>query len=343
MNRKSMNPTPRIVVAVDIDHHSVNAFNWVRDDPLAIMQEETLIEFVHVVKEERDRHRGIDVLSKWGTLARKTFKDRNHIKISTKLLEDKQGVGHAIKRYCNEIKPKTLVVASCKTTALKRHLLGSVSEYCQHHCQCPVVIVKKPRVDVDVKVDAQPKPLHVAIAIDSNVHSDHAVEWFLSQVNLPKKSTMVLLHVVQKPKQKPDARKFLASYRPRCLESKKDFTMKSGLVYFKGKKPSDSILKYANDYGADLLIVASKWMTRFARQFKGSVSDACVKNAECDVMVWKDERTRRLSTEGSATPPNKKDLEKEDTGLGEYDVAMMEMAYSGAGYEKLEPPSPADR
>jgi len=115
--------------------------------------------------------------------------------------------------------------------------------------------------------------------------------------------------------------------------------MKSGLVYFKGKKPADSILKYCHDYGVGLLVVASRMQTSISRSLKGSITDHCVHHAECDVMVWKDERTRRLSVEGSektseevaqAAPKSRRN--SLDSSLDDYDVAMMEMAYAQAGY-----------
>ncbi|KAH7292970.1 hypothetical protein KP509_28G005900 [Ceratopteris richardii] len=40
-----------------------------------------------------------------------------------------------------------LVIGSHGYGAVKRALLGSVSDYCAHHVKCPIVIVKKPKED----------------------------------------------------------------------------------------------------------------------------------------------------------------------------------------------------
>jgi len=209
----------------------------------------------------------------------------------TKLLvNDGRGLGHTLKTFTSELKPLLLVLGSNQGGFLKRHLLGSVSDYLQHHARCPVMIVKNDRRGF-VK---HRKAHHVAIALDHNVHSDHCVDWFLREANLPKESLMVLLHVIPDAAAKPEARKFLASFKPKCMESQKDWNMKSGLVFFRDKKPSESLIKYCRDYDVDLLVVASKGKQQIARQIKGSMCDYAVHNFEGDVLVFRDWRTKIL-------------------------------------------------
>eukprot|EP00295_Goniomonas_pacifica_P044813 CAMPEP_0175910544 /NCGR_PEP_ID=MMETSP0108-20121206/7726_1 /TAXON_ID=195067 ORGANISM="Goniomonas pacifica, Strain CCMP1869" /NCGR_SAMPLE_ID=MMETSP0108 /ASSEMBLY_ACC=CAM_ASM_000204 /LENGTH=158 /DNA_ID=CAMNT_0017232749 /DNA_START=6 /DNA_END=482 /DNA_ORIENTATION=+ len=43
-----------------------------------------------------------------------------------------------------ELKVDTLIMGSRQLGAVKRALLGSVSTYCVHHCDCPVVVVRHP-------------------------------------------------------------------------------------------------------------------------------------------------------------------------------------------------------
>ncbi|KAJ3292581.1 hypothetical protein HDU79_001259 [Rhizoclosmatium sp. JEL0117] len=47
-----------------------------------------------------------------------------------------------IANYVNENKVDTLIIGSRGLNAVSRALLGSVSDYCAHHCHCSVLIVK---------------------------------------------------------------------------------------------------------------------------------------------------------------------------------------------------------
>ncbi|KAI5074327.1 hypothetical protein GOP47_0010288 [Adiantum capillus-veneris] len=49
-----------------------------------------------------------------------------------------------ITETAHALKATFLVMGSHGFGAIKRALLGSVSDYCSHHVHCPVVIVKKP-------------------------------------------------------------------------------------------------------------------------------------------------------------------------------------------------------
>ncbi|KAL9667710.1 hypothetical protein QQ045_002074 [Rhodiola kirilowii] len=40
----------------------------------------------------------------------------------------------------------TLVIGNHGHGAIKRAVLGSVSDYCDHHAHCSVLIVKKPKI-----------------------------------------------------------------------------------------------------------------------------------------------------------------------------------------------------
>jgi nucleotide-binding universal stress UspA family protein len=46
--------------------------------------------------------------------------------------------------YVESSKADLLVLGSRGIGALKRAFLGSTSDYCVHHCHCPVLIIKKP-------------------------------------------------------------------------------------------------------------------------------------------------------------------------------------------------------
>ncbi len=50
---------------------------------------------------------------------------------------------YAIVDYVNKEKPSMLVLASRALGAVTRFMLGSVSDYCAHNCEVPVLIVKE--------------------------------------------------------------------------------------------------------------------------------------------------------------------------------------------------------
>lgn len=47
--------------------------------------------------------------------------------------------------YVQSVKADMLIMGSRDLGALKRTFIGSTSDYCVHHCHCPVLIVKQPR------------------------------------------------------------------------------------------------------------------------------------------------------------------------------------------------------
>ncbi|GLJ09367.1 hypothetical protein SUGI_0107480 [Cryptomeria japonica] len=51
---------------------------------------------------------------------------------------------YAICEAADEMKVDLLIVGTHGHGAVKRAIVGSVSEYCTRHCKCPVMVVKKP-------------------------------------------------------------------------------------------------------------------------------------------------------------------------------------------------------
>jgi len=270
----------RVVLAIDDDQQrSINAFNWLRDDPLGMLDVEVQLDVVHVVKEDKEKARGLEVLKSYELWSKTTFPEKFVDK--TKLLQSKEGAGPALRDFTKEINPKLLVLAASNSNTLKHRLVGGVVEYCERFCVCPVVVIKKDR-RMDIKKE---KVVQIAVCVAPTGPSDNAVNWFLTSANLSTSSTLVIVHAVTRPTEKPKARKFLASYQSRCVASKKEYTMKSGLVYFKGKNIPDSIVKYCRDYHVDLLILAPN--SHEGIKLTGSLTDSIARSIECDFLIWK--------------------------------------------------------
>jgi len=271
----------RIVLAVNDDQRSIHAFNWLRDDPLGMWTEEVQLEIIHVVKDDREKGKGLGILKTYDLWSKTTFPE--NLVVKTKLIQSKDGAGVGIRDYTREVNPKLLVLASSNSTSLKHRLIGGVTDYCTRFCTCPVIVIKKDR-RADIKTNRE-KLINAAIAVDTTGPSDNSVNWFLSTTNLINSSTLVIVHAVTKPTEKPNARKFLASYQSRCVASKKEYTMKSGLVYFKGKNVPDSIVKYCRDYSVDLLILAPN--AHDGIKLTGSTTDSIIRTIDCDFLIWK--------------------------------------------------------
>jgi len=271
----------RIVLAVDEDHRSIHALNWLRDDPLGLWTSDVQLDILHVVKEDKDRAKGLELLKKYNVWAKSTFSETQVV--TTKLVQCKDGPGVGIRDYTKEINTRLLVMASSNSTSLRRRLVGGVTDYCERFCLCPVIVIKKDR-RADIKTNRE-KTIHVAIAVDTTGPGDNAVDWFLSTANLTSPSTLVIVHAVTKPTEKISARQFLSSYQERCIASKKEYTMKSGLVYFKGKNIAESLVKYCHDYSVDLLILAPQEPDGI--KFMNSVTENIVRTIDCDFFVWK--------------------------------------------------------
>jgi len=199
------------------------------------------------------------------------------------LLISKEGAGVGIRDYTKEVNPKLLLMASSNSNSLKHRLVGGVTDYCGRFCTSPVLVIKKDRRS-DIKTNRE-KIVHVAIAVDTSGPGDSAVNWFLSSAALSNASTLVIVHAVTKPNDKPRARQFLSSYQDRCVASKKEYTMKSGLVYFKGKNIPESIVKYCRDYSVDLLILAPHQHEGI--KLTGSCAECIARIIDCDILTWK--------------------------------------------------------
>eukprot|EP00253_Pinus_taeda_P000147 PITA_00147 len=144
-----------VLVAIDESEESVNALHWALNN---VLTSQDRIILIHAQRPPNSlfaaRRPGFmvpaDVL--------KTFE--NDVKKSTEKIlaeateickaknltvETEAYTGDAREVICNAAQtynPDMLVIGSHGYGALKRVVLGSVSDYCVHYVQCPVVVVK---------------------------------------------------------------------------------------------------------------------------------------------------------------------------------------------------------
>jgi len=178
-----------------------------------------------------------------------------------------------------------------------------IIDYCVQRCECPVVVVQR-----DYSSYNPSRPV-VALAMDVNVHCDRAFSWILQKADIPDNSQLYVVHITPKKTDKPDARRFLASLKPKCCESKRLYSMASALVSYNRGTIPDGIVRFCHDKEVATLIIAAKGDTPRLR-LSTSITEECLRNSSVDIIVWQDEQTRRLASsryifkvEGAAPTP----------------------------------------
>jgi len=254
---------------------ALNAFNWIKHNPLHLWKDDLHLTIVHVPKHVGS---GDSLLRRYEHMAADFAKT-----VSTKLLPRQKSVGKTLKEFMSSLQ-QPLLVLGCTRQKWK------VIDYCVQRCECPVMVVKK-----DYSAYSQTRP-NVALAMDVNVHCDRTFTWLLKQAELPETSQLFVVHITPKKSDKPDARRFLASLKPKCMESKRMYSMASALVSYDRGTVSDGIIKFCHDKEVATLLIASKGDRRMSRiRLSNSITDDCLRNSPLDVMVWMDEQTRNVS------------------------------------------------
>jgi hypothetical protein len=265
-----------VVLGVTESDAALNAFNWVKNNPLRLWRELDLT-IVHVANNQVDS--GLALLRKYEFLARNFAKT-----VSTKLLPRQKTVGQTLKEFAGSFENALLVIG---TNSQK----WKVVDYCVKRCECPVVVVKR-----DHSTPQQTKPI-VGLAMDVNVHCDRAFTWLLKHADLPDVSQLYVIHITPKKTDKPDARRFLAALKPKCIESKRLYSMASALVSYDRGGVADGIAKFSHDKNVGTLIIASKGDRQLSRlRLTRPITEDILRNSSLDIMVWQDGQTRNVSS-----------------------------------------------
>ncbi|KAJ3075909.1 hypothetical protein HDU98_006541 [Podochytrium sp. JEL0797] len=132
--------TRNIFVAIDESSHAVGAFSWALDNIATGANDR--VTAVVILEHEAEREQ---VLERTKTLIR-AFAVPNHLnaKYSVQILTVSgfQKVGHRICELIDEAKPDMLILGSAGKTHLEGMLIGSTSNYCISHANCPVIVAR---------------------------------------------------------------------------------------------------------------------------------------------------------------------------------------------------------
>jgi nucleotide-binding universal stress UspA family protein len=156
---EAQSPITRVVViALDQSNHSQQAFDWAlknflrKESDLVVLVNvrpipsvpgpyaigASYMDFGEVVTSLEEQHR---VASH--TLLQDFAAKLKAQNFACKAIAMRGDARDEIVRKVAELNSDALVLGSRGLGALKRTLLGSVSDYCSHHCHCTVIIVKE--------------------------------------------------------------------------------------------------------------------------------------------------------------------------------------------------------
>jgi nucleotide-binding universal stress UspA family protein len=135
----------------------------------------------------------------------------------------------------------------------------------------------------------------ILVALDGSEITEKVIEAFNDLV-LSENTKVILCHVFSTPESEmelpadrphPESPTFSYFHIEKLLQSYQEkLSIKSELELVTGD-PADEIIRLANIYQADLLIIGSRGLTGMKRIVQGSVSSQVVEEANCSVLVVK--------------------------------------------------------
>jgi len=168
-------------------------------------------------------------------------------------------------------------------------IVGSTSDLSLRRAQCSSFFVRR---EVDIPEDQG--ALKICVGVDGSQNSRHAFEFALRL--LAPKNTLFVIHVVTDNSNDVDvpeqyrSKNVLKNYTKRMEEAQQtlgfkvamEMEMVDGMVNI-----SDALCKFTKDKGCHVLCVGADGMSAHCngKAILGSVSDECVKDCECNIIV----------------------------------------------------------
>jgi nucleotide-binding universal stress UspA family protein len=135
----------------------------------------------------------------------------------------------------------------------------------------------------------------IVVALDGSDLSEQVIQ-SLEELQLQPTTKIILSHVILPPELNQE---ILADRPQTGFEEMPYFHMEKQLQSYQTKlagesaleivtgDPSEEIIRLANIYQADLIVIGSRGLTGMTRIIQGSVSSQVVENAPCSVLVVK--------------------------------------------------------
>ncbi|KAJ3064426.1 hypothetical protein HDU98_012167 [Podochytrium sp. JEL0797] len=135
-----------IVIALDNSIFSDYAFNWALDNGL-LSDAHVYLLSVHNITATGAAHAKAEshaLLKKYGDTLE--LNKRTYTALSVSAGKD---VKEAIVKKSMELEARMVIIGSRGAEILARIFAGSVSDYVQHHCQCPVLVIKPTKNELE--------------------------------------------------------------------------------------------------------------------------------------------------------------------------------------------------
>ncbi|WP_392531903.1 universal stress protein [Nostoc sp. C117] len=136
---------------------------------------------------------------------------------------------------------------------------------------------------------------NILVALDGSEISERVIQT-LDNLVLPKDAKVILCHVFPTPESEielpadrpqPESSTFSYFYIEKQLQSyQENLSVTSQLELVTGD-PAEEIIRLANIYKTDLIIIGSRGLIGVKRIVQGSVSSQVVEEANCSVLVIK--------------------------------------------------------
>lgn len=192
-----------------------------------------------------------------------------------------------------------IVVGAHGASAVRRFLLGSVSEYVCHHASCPVFVVRLDSSPADGSKPVAPRPIRrILFAIDGSDLCQAAVETF---AKLPLGSDIHISLVSVQSTVDPSRMDIVQTVgglwsnvtvkqRGQLEWAEETFrkvtpNVEASLV--EGAQIAHEILLKAEELHADLIVMGDRGRSPISRFFLGSISNTVLRHAHCSVWVQK--------------------------------------------------------
>jgi nucleotide-binding universal stress UspA family protein len=136
---------------------------------------------------------------------------------------------------------------------------------------------------------------NILVALDASEIADRVIQT-LKELLLPANSTIILCHVFPTPESEielPADRPHVDSPTFSYLQVEKQLQLYQGQLPCESEvelvtgDPAEEIIRLANIYKVDLIIIGSRGLTGIKRIVQGSVSSQVVEQAPCSVLVVK--------------------------------------------------------
>ncbi|NWF60848.1 MAG: universal stress protein [Fischerella sp.] len=135
----------------------------------------------------------------------------------------------------------------------------------------------------------------ILVALDASGIAERVIE-SLNDLVLPKDGKLILCHVfpppeseMELPADRPHSESLALSYlhiEKQLQAYQAQLPVESEIELVTGD-PAEEIIRLANIYKADLIVIGSRGLTGMNRIVQGSVSSQVVEEAHCSVMVVK--------------------------------------------------------